>query len=291
MPATIRTAKKLLLGHEIAHMLDAAQVSQSDAARLIETSQPRIAGLINGGGTISPGDLVLLADGLGFSDEGYKSALRELRRDNHKRGYWTTGHNRAYAEDIRLLVDLEKHADQIRAVRTEVVPGLLQCEAYVRAQHADEAESPVSLEDRIKARLARQDILDQPEPPVTQFVLSESCVRRVRGNAEVMSEQIDYLINLSQRPNVMLQLMPFAQPMGRRTGGLASPFTLIRVPSPGVAGPLELTYTEGEIEVRYLDDKKTLRAYESAWARLANAALKFDETRDFLREVAKDFRT
>jgi predicted XRE-type DNA-binding protein len=292
MTATVRTARKLLLGREIAHMIETAGLSQAKAAELIETGQPRIASLISGGSSISPGDLVLLAEQLGFTDEGYKNALRELRRDNHKRGYWTTGHNRAYAEDMRLLVDLETHADQIRVVQVEVIPGLLQCEAYVRAQYSDEGEeraTALPLEDRISARLARQEILDKEEPPLTtQFVLSESCVRRVRGDDSVMREQIDYLIKLSKRPNIMLQLMPFRQPMGRRVD-MADPFTLIRVPSPGAAGPLELAYVEGEGEVRYLDERKTLRAYESAWARISNGALKFEETRKFLRQVAKDF--
>ncbi|MEV5544369.1 helix-turn-helix transcriptional regulator [Saccharopolyspora shandongensis] len=290
MPATIRTAKKLLLGREIAHMIEKAGISQSEAAKLIETSQSRIALLINGGGSIAPGDLVMLADKLGFDDEGYKEALRELRRDNHKRGFWSTGYNRAYAEDLRLLVDLEKHADQIRAAQVEVVPGLLQCESYVRAQHAEQPEArDVSLEDRIKARLARQDILDKPEPPVVQFVLSESCVRRTCGDADVMREQIDYLIRLSKRPNIMLQVMPFDQPAGQRSP-IKSPFSLIHVPSPGAAGPLELVYVEGEGEIRYLDDKKALAAHEAAWARVSNAALRFEETRKFLKSVLQDFR-
>ncbi|RKT86357.1 Helix-turn-helix [Saccharopolyspora antimicrobica] len=290
MSATVRTAKKLLLGREIAHMIEQAGISQAETAKLIETSQSRIALLINGGGSISPGDLVMLAGKLGFDDEGYQEALRELRRDNHKRGFWSTGHNRAYAEDLRLLVDLEKHAGQIRAAQVEVVPGLLQCESYVRAQHSDQPETgEVSLEDRIKARLARQDILDKPEPPVVQFVLSESCVRRVWGDAEVMREQIDHLIKLSQRPNVMLQVMPFEQSPGQRSP-IASPFTMIHVPSPGAAGPLELVYIEGEGEIRYLDDKKALAAHEAAWARVSNAALRFGETRKFLKSVLQDFR-
>ena len=291
MSVTVRTARKLLLGREIAHMMEAAGVSQNKAAALIETSQPRIASLISGGSNISPGDLVMLADQLGFTDEGYKSALRELRRDNHKRGYWSTGHNRAYGEDLRLLVDLEKNADQIRSVQVEVVPGLLQCEAYVRAQHADEGAEEAAalpLEDRIAARLARQDILDKPEPPVTQYVLSESCVRRMTGDAAVMREQLDYLVKLSKRPNIMLQAMPFRRPMGRRAV-ITNTFTLIRVPSPGAAGPLELAYVEGEGEIRYLDDRKALRSHETAWARISNGALTFDETRTFLRQVARDF--
>ncbi len=288
MPATVRTAKKLLLGREIAHMIQKADSSQAGAAKLIETSQPRIASLISGGSSISPGDLVLLASKLGFTDEGYLEALRDLRRDNHKRGFWSTGHNRAYSEDIRLRVDLEKHADQIRSVEVEVVPGLLQCEAYVRAMHADQPEiNGVMLEDRIQARLARQDILDRDEPPMVQFVLSESCVRRVWGDKSVMRAQIDHLIKLSNRQNVHLQIMPFDRPAGRRSP-ISSPFVLIRVPSPGAAGPLELAYVEGANEIWYLDDKKALKAYEAAWARLANAALTFAETRRFLKGVAAD---
>lgn len=289
MPATVRTAKKLLLGREIAHMIESAGVSQSDAAKLIETSQSRIALLINGGGSISPGDLVMLADKLGFNDEGYKEALRELRRDNHKRGFWSTGHNRAYSEDLRLLIDLEKHADQTRAVQVEVVPGLLQCESYVRAMHADHPEQDVPLEDQITARLARQDILDRPEPAMVQFVLSESCVRRTWGDAEVMREQVDHLIKLSRRSNILLQLLPFDRAPGKRSP-ITSPFTMIHVPSPGAAGPLELVYVEGEGEIRYLDDKKTLAAHEAAWARVSNAALRFEETRRFLKSILQDFK-
>jgi transcriptional regulator with XRE-family HTH domain len=287
---TVRTAKKLLLGREIAHMIQTAGVSQAEAAKLIETSPSRIATLLAGGGSVSPGDLERLARKLGFNQDGYTESLIELRRDNHKRGYWTTGHNRAYSEDMRLLVDLEKHADQIRDAQVEVVPGLLQCEAYVRAQHSDDDEggAQLSLEDRIKARLARQEILDRPEPPMTQFILSEGCVRQVWGDHEVMREQIDYLIKLSKRPNVMLQLMPFDIP-GRRVA-IETPFTLVHVPSPGAAGPLELAYVESVAgEIRYLDDKKALRAHEAVWVRLTNAALSFSDTRKFLTEVSREF--
>lgn len=284
--STVRTAKKLLLGREIAHMLDATGTSQADAARLIETSQPRIASLINGGGNISPGDLVLLAEKLGFTDPGYQEALRELRRDNHKRGFWSTGYNRAYSEDVRLLVDLERYADQIRWMECEVVPGLLQCEAYVSAMYADEPERlGLTLEDLVRSRLARQEILGKDDPPAMQFVLSESCLRRMCGDAGVMLEQIGYMIELSNRRNVMIQVMPFDSPLGRRAS-ISRGFTLIRLPSPGVAGPLELAFVEHVGEVRYLDDRKALDEHESAWARLTSAALSFQDSREFMLKVA-----
>ncbi|MPZ84704.1 MAG: DNA-binding protein [Actinophytocola sp.] len=287
--ATVRTAKKLLLGKEIEHMINAAGKNQSEAAALIETGQPRMAGLIDGKGNIAVGDLERLANKLGFTDAGYQAALLELRRDGHKRGFWSSGYHRAYSEDLRLRIDLEKHADQIRSAEVEVMPGLAQCEAYARALHADMPEQgDLTLEDRVQARLARQDIYDKPEAPSVHFVLSESCLRRVWGDEQVMCEQMDYLIKLSNQPNVMIQVMPFNARPGRRSP-IGNRFTLMRVPSPGVAGPLELAYTEGEGEIRYLDDKKALTAYDTAWTRLATAALSFDESRKFVRKVAREF--
>jgi plasmid maintenance system antidote protein VapI len=298
MSATVKTAKKLLLGREIAHMIDTADSTQTEAAKIIETSQSRIASLIGGGSNIAPGDLEMLAKGLGFTDPGYLQALRDLRRDNHKRGFWTTGHNRAYSEEIRLRIDLERHADEIRGVEVEVVPGLLQTERYARAQHAEESnQSGVTLDDRIAARLARQTIMDKTDPPLIHYVMSESCVRRTWGeddDDDIMREQIKHMITLSQRPNVRLQVLPFRPPPRRskekqNKKGISAPFTLLRVPTTGAAGSLQMAYVEGESEIRYLDDRKALRTHEEAWGRLTNAALKFEETRDFLRDVARDF--
>ncbi|WP_168589691.1 Scr1 family TA system antitoxin-like transcriptional regulator [Saccharopolyspora sp. ASAGF58] len=65
---------------------------------------------------------------------------------------------------------------------------------------------------------------------------------------------------------------------------------LLRVPSPGQAGPLELAYVEGVAEIRYIDDKKALAAHVTAWARLSAAALNFAETRKFLAQVAREFK-
>jgi transcriptional regulator with XRE-family HTH domain len=286
MAGTVRTAKKLMLGREIAHMMSVADVTQQQVALILETSPSRVAILLNGGGAIAVGDLERVANRLGFTEAGYLTALNELRRDNHKRGFWTTGYNRAYSEDIRLRIDIERHADQIRATHTEVVPGLLQTENYIRAMYADQPSDIEGLtsEEAVQARLARQEILDKSDPPQLHIILSESCIRRMWAPDEVMREQIQHLIKLSKRPRIMLQLLPYRMPPGSRAP-IGTRFTLLRAPSPGVAGPLELCYIEGEGEIRYLDEKKTLIAYDTAWTRLTAAALGFAESRKFLTRV------
>ena len=271
--------------------MNAAGVSQAQVATMLETSQSRIAMLLNGGGSIAPGDLMVLASRLGFKDKGYLQALSELRRDNHKRGFWSTGYNRAYTEDLRLLIDLERHVDQVRASWTEVVPGLLQCASYIRAMYDEplSAREGLTQEETVQARLARQEILTKQKPPLVHHIMSESCLRRRWATAAVMCEQIAHLITLSQRSNVMIQLLPFDMPPGRRSP-IGTRFTLLRAPSPGVAGSLELAYHDEEGEIRYLDDKKTLVAYDTAWARLTAAALSFAESRAFMTRVLDDFQ-
>ena len=287
MPATVRTAKKLVLGREIEHMIKTAKVDQATAARMIEQSASKMGQLINGGGQITVGDLEKLARSLGFTDEGYLEALRELRRDNTKRGFWSMGHNRAYSEDLRLLIDLEANADRVRWAEVEVVPGILQTEGYVRALHADASpREGLTTEDRVVARLARQRVLDKDDPPNLHVVMSESCLRRQWGEHDVMRDQREHLVEVSQRPNVMIQIMPFDAPPGRRTP-VSSRFILIRVPSPGAAGPLEVATSENPGEFRYMDDAKALAAHDDAWSRLTVAALGFSETRDFIRRMER----
>ncbi|WP_439664778.1 Scr1 family TA system antitoxin-like transcriptional regulator [Lentzea sp. HUAS TT2] len=70
---------------------------------------------------------------------------------------------------------------------------------------------------------------------------------------------------------------------------LGTSFTLVRVPSPGAAGHLELAYTESESQIRYLDDELSLNAHDQAHARLPAAALSYEKSREFMRQVARDF--
>ena len=292
MAAPLRTAKKMLLGREIAHMITTTskfktdgndKLSHAAAAQLIETSQTRMTALINGTATISPGDLILLATQLGFTDQTYLDALLELRRDNHKRGAWTTGYHRAYHEDVRLLVDLERYADQLREVQPELIPGLLQSAAYIRAIHTRSPDPDASLQ----ARLARQEILVKADPSHYRAVLSESCLRRVYGYRDVMREQLEHLITLAKRPNITIHVLPFD--VGSDASGIEDRFTLLRVPSPGAAGPLELAYLENVGEIRYVNDPTILAQRHTTWDDLTAAALNPTNTHTYLKRICDEY--
>jgi hypothetical protein len=50
-----------------------------------------MAGLIKGQGTISVGDLERLFAKLDLGQAEYVEVLQDVRHDNHRRGFWTTG--------------------------------------------------------------------------------------------------------------------------------------------------------------------------------------------------------
>jgi hypothetical protein len=294
MGTSFPTGKKILLGREIAYMLSQAGSNQAQAAAFIETSPARMAGLIKGQGTISVGDLERLATKLGFTDKNYIEVLQDLRRDNHRRGFWTTGYRRAYAEDVRLLVTLEDLAEELRTVDIEVMPGLVQCESYIRAIHEHpeaDSEDPqsVTTDDSVQARLARQEVLKRDNAPMFSAVLSESALRRVYGSREVMLEQLEHLMEVAKRPNLQIQVMPFEITPPRMS--MAYHYVLLTVPSPGAAGPLHMAYVESEgSDIRYLDDKKAFAARDSGWRRLTATALNPTDSVKFMEDIARSFR-
>lgn len=281
----VRTAKRLLLGKEIKHAIDSAGLSQSKVAELIKFRPQKMTDVINGRAAISYGDLLTMARELSL-EQGYVDTLVALHQDSNKRGFWSTGYNRAYHDDFRLLVDLERSADLLRCLESEIAPDLVQCEAYIRALFAAHggADGDATVEDWVQARLQRQEVLTSDDPLQYHVVISESSLWREYGSVSVMREQINHMIKLSKRENVLLQVLTFKE-RASGTQVATRPFILVRVPSPGVAGPLELGYIQGEKEIRYIDDKKALDAYEKAWRLLTSAALPAEDSRRFMRYI------
>jgi transcriptional regulator with XRE-family HTH domain len=103
-------------------------------------------------------------------------------------------------------VDCEENATALFYWAPTLVPGILQTEAYARAILA-KLPSEESLEDRLAGRLARQQVLSRPRPPVVSVVMAEAVLHRCVGGPEVMREQLIQLAE-NQQPKVLIQVIP-----------------------------------------------------------------------------------
>ncbi|MFE7515882.1 helix-turn-helix domain-containing protein [Streptomyces sp. NPDC057540] len=124
------------------------------------------------------------------------------------------------------MAQLEKRAVELLAYDTLVVKGLLQTEEYTRALLANRRPplDAETIEQRVTARLARQDIFERRPAPLLSFVMCESVLRRTFGGKEVLRGQLEQLLLTGQRRNVELQVMPLDS---EDNSGVDGPFTVI----------------------------------------------------------------
>ncbi len=179
---------------------------------------------------------------------------------------------------------LEESAALIRAYQPQVVPGLLQTEAYVRAITAASfpAENAEDSERRVALRLARQDLLKRPAPPEYWVVLEETVLRRPIGGPQVMRGQIEHLIECAARPDVTIQVLPFAAGWHPAMYGM---FNIFRFPDDTLP---DVVYSEALTSAYYLNKPEETTQYTEALDRMGAQAATPDQTVTILRQILKE---
>jgi len=275
------TIQRRRLGNALKRARDQAGKTQDEAAAVIDAAASKISRLELGQSGIKLTDLNLLLDLYGVSGE-QAEWMRDLARAGRQRGRWS-GYRNVIPDWFRAYVDLESDASEIRWYQPEVVPGMLQTEAYIRAMHAT-AHPRVTDEEvnkQVAVRLERQAILDQPGTTL-HFILSESALRRNIGDATIMHQQLIHLAEVAERPNVELQVLPFdAQTFGAAWVG----FTILRFDHDATS---DVVYLEGYTDADYLDSPDEVQAYTALWNRLSAAAIGQVESRTLIIRLADE---
>jgi transcriptional regulator with XRE-family HTH domain len=162
---------------------------------------------------------------------------------------------------------LEAQAVELHVYATQAVPGLLQSEEYARAVFA--MRRPLlnedTVEQRVAARLARQEIFSRTPMPTISFVIEETVLRRPLGGWQVMRGQLEQMMLIGQRRNVEVQVMPTER---EEHAGLAGPFTLIETTE-----GRRIAYVEAHKDSRLYTERKSVRAFEEQYGILRAEAL------------------
>jgi Domain of unknown function (DUF5753) len=97
-------------------------------------------------------------------------------------------------------------------------------------------------------------------------------------------EDLRHVLRIPAAPSAAVQ-----DPAPTTAPQSATGFTILRIPSPGVAGPLEVVYIDQLVDIRYLEDRPDLVAHDKHWHRLSAAALSPEDTPAFMRDVTRDY--
>jgi Domain of unknown function (DUF5753) len=195
------------------------------------------------------------------TDETLREELRAMAARANSRGWW---HD--YSDILpgwfEEYIGLEEAATQIRGYEVQFVPGLLQTEDYARAVTLLEYSNPKEINRRVSLRMARQAILSRPGPTSLLVVLDEAALRRPIGGSAVMRAQLKHLIEISQRPNVTIQVLPFKMGGHSAVGG---PFSVLHFKESDLS---DVVYLEQLASSQYLDKQDMVDKYLAVMERL-----------------------
>ena len=99
----------------------------------------------------------------------------------------------------------ESEATILRCWSPLLVPGVLQCESYMRAVLSVEPYTDERLGELVSARLERQSVIGRM---YLTAVVDQHVLHRPLGSPAVMAEQCGHLATLAERPNISLHITP-----------------------------------------------------------------------------------
>jgi transcriptional regulator with XRE-family HTH domain len=263
------TVRRRRLSAELRRLRDGAHLTIEDVAEKLACSSSKISRIETGHVGVSPKDARELLRLYGVPSDQLE-ALVALAREARKRGWW-----HAYHEAFTgAFVGLESEASSLRAFQALLVPGQLQTEDYMRAviRAARPDAPPSDVETRVQARLARQQLLTEADPPRYWAVIDEAVLYRTVGGPKVMQTQLKRLADRAVLPHVTIQMVPFS---AGAHAGMEGPFLILSFPEQ--IDP-DVVYVDNTTAGIYLEEPAEILRYTLMFDHLRAAALSPDET-------------
>jgi transcriptional regulator with XRE-family HTH domain len=277
------TVLRIVLGSQLRRLREGRQITCEEAGAAIRGSHSKISRLELGRVRFRRRDLVDLLMFYGITDETEQKAMLTLADRANEPGWWHS-YSDILPNWFEVYIGLEEAASRIRAYEVQFVPGLLQTEDYARAVtllgHPTAAGHEV--ERRVGLRMRRQSLLTSDEPPQLWAVVDEAVLRRPLGGAQVMRKQLRHLLELTESPNITLQVVPFELGGHAAAGG---PFSILRFAERDLP---DVVYLEQLTSSLYLDKRDEVDHYLAVMERLCIDAEPATAIRDTLGRILKE---
>jgi transcriptional regulator with XRE-family HTH domain len=272
------TVRARELGAALRKALRAAGLENKEVARKLGWSPSKVSNMLAARRGVTEADVasVLAICGIGGAE---RERLLRLAREAHEPS-WLQEHGDRLPPKLRTLIDHENSAVAITEYQALLVPGLLQIPDYARSFMRASATIPAEeIEERVDARLKRQELFNRQRPAQFRFFIDEMVLRRTGPGRAVMSEQLHHLLRMSVRPYVQIRILP-------DTGfhaGFAGSFILIEF-----AEIEPVLHLEAEVSSTFAERPATIRAYRAVLTQFARTALTEEQSREWIARLATE---
>ncbi|MGA5129520.1 helix-turn-helix transcriptional regulator [Streptomyces olivoreticuli] len=276
------SARQVRLGAELRKLRERAGKTAREAAGLISTDQAKISHIEAGRVGIGEERIRRLAAFYSCRDEALIDALCAIAREHRGKGWWDA-YRGVLVPGFLDIAELEHHAVTLRALQPVTFPGVFQTESYARALFR--GSSPVlpdgEVEARVEHRMKRRAIFEREVPPRFEVIIHEAALRMRIGGRKVAREQLDHLMEASERPYVMVRVIPFASDDFVEV-------TQTVLYAGGVVRQLDTVQIDTPFGGRYLNSVAELDSYRALLDSAERASLDPLESRSFIRDVARE---
>lgn len=257
------SALRWLVGHELRAARLQARRTQTDAARELGCTGVKINYMETGRNHQQPEEIERLLRFYGADAEVVRRLATLAGRGDQ--GTWWASYADALPHWFRTFVGLEGLARGMFVYEQMVFDGQLQTREYASALLVDNVRiSRTEAAHVVRARMARQRLTDDP-PLQYHAVLEEAVLHRTVGGPAVMAAQLRHVLELVERDNVTLQVMPAARAVH---DGLSGPFRVLDFAEARSIGYVE--YRDGGV---YVQGQAELEMYDLTAERLSEQAL------------------
>lgn len=216
-----------------------------------------------------------------------REQLVNLARDAARKGWWEA-YSDGLSEEYQQFIGLEHEARSIAIWHVEVVTGILQTEAYARhiigSYSQVEPIAPRMIDRLVSVRMRRQQVLDRDPPVQLSVVFDESVLRRRVGDNQVMFDQMQRLLDESERPNVTLRIYPLDQ----QHTIYGESFVIFGFDSDGGGAAMQDVVTGELLRNLYaVESERETHLHRIAYRHLVERALDPQASRELIRHVAE----
>ncbi|MFD8457070.1 helix-turn-helix domain-containing protein [Streptomyces antimycoticus] len=202
------TERQQRLGAELRKLRLAAGASTQYAAGLLGLDRAKISNMEAGTRITTPERVRTLASNYDCSDDLYIEAVAAMA-DETEPGWWEQ-YRGTLPSGLLDIAELEWHAKRLLTGQIVHLPGLLHTEEYARAVFNSGLPrmSRLEVELRVKHRMERQQVLDEPISLPYIGYIHEAALRMQFGGRKVTQTQLDHLQVMSERDNITLRITP-----------------------------------------------------------------------------------
>jgi transcriptional regulator with XRE-family HTH domain len=273
------------LAHELRNRRDGAGLNQRQVGRACGWSGVKVSYIENAQQNVADEDLDKLLP-LYEVPEPERQAFHDAARESREKGWWERYSDDVVQPYVGDFIGLEQGATRILTFEPTIVPGLLQTGAYVEnVLQADMVpRTQRFVRQVIEVREARREVLIRDDRPAELVaVVDESVLRRLVGDPRSMADQMEFILELSRRPNVRVHVFPFERGVSR--GMMSSSHRILHFA--GSVPPL--VYMETRDQAQWIEDQVGVDAHDLAFDELVASALDEDESRVMMTAAREAF--